>query len=104
MGYTPASYRENTYHQKLGGKQDENNEQIIYWSILEYEQWQLYVAKTEKGLCYVGSPGESYEELQAWIQKKFPLANLVENKEALQLYINELTNTLREHGNHFHCP
>ncbi|OAH57403.1 MULTISPECIES: methylated-DNA--[protein]-cysteine S-methyltransferase [Bacillaceae] len=65
-------------------------EQVIKWSTLTYKQWKLYAAKTEKGLCYVGSPGQSYEELEAWIQKHFPKVSLVENEEALKPYINEL--------------
>ncbi|KAB7704443.1 methylated-DNA--[protein]-cysteine S-methyltransferase [Bacillus aerolatus] len=67
-----------------------DKEQMIDWAILEYDQWQLYAAKTEKGLCYVGSPGQSYEELEAWIQKQFPKASLVKNEEVLKPYINEL--------------
>ncbi|UAL50209.1 MULTISPECIES: methylated-DNA--[protein]-cysteine S-methyltransferase [Metabacillus] len=64
--------------------------QIIKWGILEYGQWQLYVATTEKGLCYIGSPGQSFEELKAWMQKRFPYASLIVNEEALMPYINEL--------------
>lgn len=65
-------------------------DQMISWSIIEYDLWQLYAAKTEKGLCYIGSPGQSYEEFAAWIQKHFPKANLIENEEALIPYIDEL--------------
>ena len=64
--------------------------QIINWAILEYGQWQLYAAKTEKGLCYIGSPDQSFEELKAWMQKRFPNASLTVNEEALMPYINEL--------------
>lgn len=66
------------------------SEQTIDWSILKYDQWQLFVAKTEKGLCYVGSPGQTYGDLEAWIGKHFPKANLIENEAALKPYINEL--------------
>ncbi|MGG4267225.1 methylated-DNA--[protein]-cysteine S-methyltransferase [Peribacillus simplex] len=65
-------------------------EQTIDWAILKYDKWQLYVAKSEKGICYVGSPGQSYEELKSWIQKRFPMASLVENEEALNPYLKEL--------------
>ncbi|MGE7758693.1 methylated-DNA--[protein]-cysteine S-methyltransferase [Peribacillus sp. NPDC097895] len=65
-------------------------EQTIDWAILHYENWQLYMAKTDKGLCYVGSPGQSYEELKAWIQKRFPIARLVENEGALKPYLKEV--------------
>ncbi|MGG3451200.1 methylated-DNA--[protein]-cysteine S-methyltransferase [Domibacillus aminovorans] len=79
-------------------------EKVIEWSILEYGQWQLYAAKTEKGLCYVGLPGESYEELEAWIQKRFPVASLVENEEALTPYIDELHEYFKGRRQSFFLP
>lgn len=30
-----------------------NDENIVYWTQLEYEQWDLYIAATSDGLCYV---------------------------------------------------
>ncbi|MEH7252946.1 cysteine methyltransferase, partial [Neobacillus niacini] len=33
----------------------QNNKTIFYWSLLSYKNWSLYIAATEKGLCYVGS-------------------------------------------------
>ncbi|CAM4223203.1 methylated-DNA--[protein]-cysteine S-methyltransferase [Lederbergia lenta] len=65
-------------------------EQVIEWSILEYDLGQLYIAKTEKGLCYIGSPGQLYEEFEAWIQKHFPKAILIEKQETLKPYLSEL--------------
>lgn len=64
--------------------------QIIEWAIMEYGQWQFYTAKTEKGLCYIGSPGKTFEELKAWIHKRSPDARLIENEDALKPYINEI--------------
>lgn len=64
--------------------------QTVDWSILNAEAGPLYIAKTEKGLCYVGSPGQSFQDLGAWMQKHFPTAKLAENPEALKPYIQEL--------------
>ncbi|MDN7246796.1 methylated-DNA--[protein]-cysteine S-methyltransferase [Planococcus shenhongbingii] len=63
---------------------------LIEWSILEHSQWKLYVAKTSKGLCYVGSPGQTFEDFQKYINKRFPTAELRENRDALSPYIQEL--------------
>lgn len=79
-------------------------EQLIEWSNLEYDRWKLYVAKTEGGLCYVGSPGQSYEELEVWIQKHFPQASLVENEEALKPYIDELNEYFKGMRQSFSLP
>ncbi|MEK3889698.1 methylated-DNA--[protein]-cysteine S-methyltransferase [Bacillus sp. FSL K6-3431] len=82
----------------------DKHEQIIEWSILEYDRWHLYIAKTEKGLCYIGSPGQSYEGLGAWIQKHFPKATLVENEEALKPYITELSEYFEGNRQLFSLP
>ena len=66
------------------------NNGVIEWAILEHGQWELYVAKTEKGLCYIGSPGNSYEEFEAYFNKRFPGMVLVEDIQALAPYIQEL--------------
>jgi len=62
----------------------------IYWTVLEYAHLKLYIAATEKGLCYVGSPGHSSEEFVSAIHKRFPAAELKENIEVMQPYIEEL--------------
>ncbi|WP_285765841.1 methylated-DNA--[protein]-cysteine S-methyltransferase [Peribacillus sp. SI8-4] len=64
--------------------------QTVDWSILEYDIWQVYLAKTEKGLCYVGSPGQSFQDLGSWMQKHFSTAKLIENPVALKPYMQEL--------------
>jgi len=65
-------------------------ENIIDWSVLTHSQWPLFVAKTSKGLCYVGSPGQTFEEFQTYLTKRFPTAELHENRDALAPYIQEL--------------
>lgn len=64
--------------------------QTINWTILEFEQWKLYIAATERGLCYVGSPGQLFHELETFIHKCFPTAELVENKQAMKPYSDDL--------------
>lgn len=64
---------------------------VIYWSIIEHGQWKLYIAKTEKGLCYIGSPGKSFEEFTAYLQKRFPSASLEKNNRLLEGHKQELT-------------
>lgn len=64
---------------------------VIEWAVLHHGQWKLYLAKTAQGLCYIGSPGAPYEEMKAFVHKRFPLAELEENAEALTPYIQELS-------------
>ncbi|PSL40349.1 methylated-DNA-[protein]-cysteine S-methyltransferase [Planomicrobium soli] len=82
----------------------DQNKKIIEWTVLENGQWTLYVAKTEKGLCYIGSPGSSFEEFEAYFAKRYPDAGLVENTEALAPYIQELANYLNGSTQTFSLP
>lgn len=65
-------------------------EHQIEWSVLEHSPWNLFVAKTAKGLCYIGSPGQSFEDFQAYLNKRFPGAVLQENPNSLAPYLQEL--------------
>lgn len=76
----------------------------IYWSIIEQNQWKLYIAKTEKGLCYIGSPGESFEEFTAYLKKRFPSASLEKNDSLLENYKQELTAYLAGSQQTFSLP
>lgn len=62
----------------------------VYWSLLHNRQWNMYIAATTEGLCYIGSQNAPLEELAAWIRKHFPSYSLVENKDVLQPYALEL--------------
>ncbi|KKI89416.1 cysteine methyltransferase [Bacillus sp. SA1-12] len=65
-------------------------EPTIYWSLLNHKHWNIYLAATEKGLCYVGSQNMPIDELTGWIEKRFPGCPLLENQEKLKPYIKEL--------------
>lgn len=82
----------------------EQNKQAIEWSILEHGEWQLYVAKTAKGLCYIGSPGNTFDEFIAYFSKRHPSAVLIENHDALTPYIEELMDYFNGHKQTFSLP
>ncbi|MBM7702782.1 methylated-DNA--[protein]-cysteine S-methyltransferase [Metabacillus iocasae] len=62
----------------------------IQWGILKTEKLTFHLAKTEKGLCYVGSPVQERDEFIASVAKKFKDATFEENEQALQPYVKEL--------------
>ncbi|KXH83761.1 methylated-DNA--[protein]-cysteine S-methyltransferase [Sporosarcina sp. HYO08] len=62
----------------------------LFWSTFEYGNWTAYVAATEEGLCYAGTPQEDLEVLKAWAAKRLPGFQLVENDAALACYKTEL--------------
>lgn len=58
----------------------------VYWSSMIYDGSTLYMAATEKGLCYVGTPLDSYDDFVKWIRKWFPQAELVKSSEKMAPY------------------
>ncbi|MBT2692643.1 methylated-DNA--[protein]-cysteine S-methyltransferase [Bacillus sp. ISL-55] len=62
----------------------------IYWDILGFNGNEIYIAATDKGLAYVGSPEEAYEHMV----KRFPAEVFEKNEEALKPYRDELTEYL----------
>ncbi|SES30153.1 methylated-DNA--[protein]-cysteine S-methyltransferase [Psychrobacillus sp. OK032] len=62
----------------------------IYWTLFIHNEWRLYMAATENGLSYVGSQGKPYEEMEAWLTKRFPKHELIESEKSLTPYMNEL--------------
>ncbi|KIL79329.1 methylated-DNA--[protein]-cysteine S-methyltransferase [Bacillus badius] len=79
-------------------------ERIIHWTTTACGQWQLYAAKTEKGLCYVSSPGQSYASFEQALHKRFPQAVLAENAKELQPFTEELTEYLQGKRQAFSLP
>lgn len=78
--------------------------QAIEWSIMEQGQWRLVIAKSDKGLCYVGSPGQSFEELETGLKKRYPAAEFIQDQEALQPYADELKDYLSGSNQTFSLP
>lgn len=68
----------------------ENSEQKIIYGSFKYDLGRLYLAATNKGLCFVSSLNESLSELEIWMAKVYPKAVLVEDRAELQLYHQQL--------------
>lgn len=66
------------------------NNLTIYWSLLNYKEWNLYLAATAKGLCFVGSQNMPFDELSVWANKRFPGIPLTEDREILIPYESEV--------------
>lgn len=60
--------------------------QTVYYGKIRCGQWRLYIAATEKGLCYVGSANGDFQKMLHWLRKNFPNARVREAKERLTDY------------------
>ena len=73
----------------LGGDFMEK-ETIIYYQPLSHNNWKVYIAGTENGLCYLGTQHSTIEDLFRTCLKQFPKAELVEASDELFLYTEQL--------------
>lgn len=70
------------------------NSTKIYWSLLNHKEWKMYMAATDKGLCFVGSQNIPFDEVTSWAEKAFPGSAFEENTEKLQPYVVQITEYL----------
>lgn len=72
------------------------NKTNVYWKACFIDNWNIYIAATTQGVCFVGSPNEPFSELEAWVQKNIPTFHLIPSDHKLQPVIDELQQYL--HG------
>lgn len=76
----------------------------LYWSLLDFKDWNFYIAATSKGLVFVGSQNKSIEELFEWAKKRFPGNPFIEDDEMLQPFAAEITQYLEGKRKTFTVP
>ncbi|WP_066395211.1 methylated-DNA--[protein]-cysteine S-methyltransferase [Neobacillus mesonae] len=82
----------------------EQNPVQIYWSLLNHKNWKMYIAATSKGLCYVGSQNQPFEELAEWSAKHLPGTPLVEEHQKLKPFATEIIDYLDGKRKSFTIP
>ncbi|HEY2420250.1 MAG TPA: methylated-DNA--[protein]-cysteine S-methyltransferase [Neobacillus sp.] len=80
------------------------NKPTIYWTLMSHDGWNLYLAATVKGLCFVGSQDQPFEELSEWAGKHFPGSPLVHDHGKLQIYEDEIIEYLQGRRKSFTGP
>ncbi len=58
------------------------------------QDWQFIVVASEKGLCYIGSPYQSIEEVNNWALRCYSHYKLIQDDQKLQVYKDQLTSYL----------
>lgn len=77
---------------------------MVYWTLLKHGNWNLYVAATTVGICYIGSQHAEFLELEKWTNKRLPNHILKEEADVLQPYLTELVDYLEGHRKDFSLP
>jgi methylated-DNA-[protein]-cysteine S-methyltransferase len=78
-----------------------NTDPEIQWTLLSYKEWNIYIAAASKGLCFIGSQNQSFDELSRWVESRFPGSGLTRNDEILKPYKAELIEYLQGRRTHF---
>ncbi|MGJ9458430.1 methylated-DNA--[protein]-cysteine S-methyltransferase [Oceanobacillus sp. CF4.6] len=72
-----------------------NEKETIYYDQLSMDGWTMYIATTEKGLCFVGSQAEGYDAMKDWFARHRPRAVLIEDLNKVIVYKEQLVEYLR---------
>ncbi|WP_144548196.1 methylated-DNA--[protein]-cysteine S-methyltransferase [Bacillus sp. X1(2014)] len=80
------------------------DKKIIYWSLFVQGPWEMYLAATSEGLCYVGSDHKGIEELMDWVQKKFPQHQLEQNDHQMKVYAAQFAEYFQGNRTKFTFP
>ena len=76
----------------------------IYYGKISNPKWPIYIAATEKGICFVGSLGKGKKELEEWIKKAHPIDVLEEDWSKVAHYATELEEYFRSERTKFSLP
>lgn len=76
----------------------------LYWTLLTYQDWNLYMAATDHGLTYIGSQNKPFSEMEGWLNTRFPGSSLTQDDAWLQPYVGELSEYLEGVRSNFTLP
>lgn len=65
--------------------------ETIYYCFYQYKDWNIALAATEKGLCYIGFEETNNDQLVKCCIKQFQNCTFIEDFNKLLPYINELS-------------
>ncbi|WP_054955288.1 methylated-DNA--[protein]-cysteine S-methyltransferase [Paenibacillus dakarensis] len=63
---------------------------VIYWTLFKRDNWNMYIAATGQGLCYIGSNNAAIDEMKQWINRFRPGLTMIQDDEKLLPYVEEL--------------
>lgn len=78
--------------------------ETIYYSQMETEDGDVFLAATTQGLCYVSPQNEGMQELKSWLERHYPKAQLIKDKEKLSFYETQLREFLDGAREEFALP
>jgi len=65
----------------------------VYWDQMHIPLFgddPIYLAATDRGLCRITWPNESFETIRSWVDKRMPDASLIRDPGRLSEYVRQL--------------
>lgn len=76
----------------------------LYWTQMTHNDKTYYLLFSDKGLCYIGSPNASFDQVTDWSKKKLPTASYTKNNSLAESYVKEIQRFLNGRQQRFECP
>lgn len=79
----------------------------VYWSKVVssfFDRKPFYIAATDKGLCRILWPNESFEKLRQWVNQRIPNATLIQDEQKMIPYQEQLQAYFRGERQNFDVP
>lgn len=83
---------------------DKKSKPLVYWTLLHHDGWNMHLAATFKGLCYVGSQNEPFKTMVDWVNIRFPDGRLVQRRDFMQPYVVQLKEYFKGERTTFTIP
>ncbi|MFB4169646.1 methylated-DNA--[protein]-cysteine S-methyltransferase [Virgibacillus sp. JSM 102003] len=81
-----------------------NEENVVYYGHINTDDWCLYLAATDTGLCFVGSHNGRFSEMKSWFNSKRPKAHLVEDWNKVSVYAEQVVDYLNGERKNIDLP
>ena len=82
----------------------EAKNQTIYYGQMSNREWPIYLAVTEKGLCFIGSLGGGKKELKEWMNKTNSSDMYKEDQNKIASYATQLEEYFKGKRTKFNLP
>lgn len=76
----------------------------VYWETLRHDEWTFHLAATNKGLCCITLPNETFDTLEQWVAKHVTEGNLIHDTDKLHSYIMQVEEYLEGRRSEFSLP
>jgi O-6-methylguanine DNA methyltransferase len=81
-----------------------SDHQTVYYGKVDSEIGAFYIAATDKGLCFIGSPSEALGSIKEKITRQNSEVTFIENDKKIKKYIDQLLEYLNGDRTIFDIP